>query len=144
MPLLVPLEWRKVIEEHAMARGAFTLALRHIRKLAGVEPSEVLSDGALLERFADKGDQEAFALLMDRHGTLVLDVCQRVLGNAHHAEDAFQATFLVLVRKARSLAGQHTVAGWLHTVAFHLALRVRAREAHRRTAEREVSQMPKH
>lgn len=83
-----------------------------------------LSDAVLLERFA-RGDQAAFELLVWRHGPMVLAACRRVLRDGHTAEDAFQATFLVLARKAGSVRG--AVAGWLHRVALRVCLRMKRR-----------------
>lgn len=124
-----------------MAQGPLGLALQHIRKLAGRQQEAGVSDGQLLSRFAARQEEPAFAELMARHGPLVLGVCRRVLHDEHAAEDAFQATFLVLVRRARALAHQDTVAAWLYTVAYHMALRVRARQARERSREQEAHDM---
>ncbi len=85
-----------------MANSQAGLILQHIRKLAATG-SEPLADRELVQRFVSARDEAAFAMLVRRHGQMVLRVCQRVLHNAHDAEDAFQATFLVLSRKAGSL-----------------------------------------
>jgi serpin B len=100
------------------------------------------SDGQLLERFADHRDEAAFEALLLRHGPMVWNVCNRVLGNASDADDAFQATFLVLLRKARSIARRDSVGSWLHGVAYRVALDARARAVRRRTHEREGATMP--
>src|ERR687886_656071 len=77
--------------------------LRHIRRLVSRPHSDPDTDAALLDRFVRHGEEAAFALLVARHGPMVLGVCRRVLGDAHEAEDAFQATFLVLARKAATV-----------------------------------------
>src|SRR5438105_4413785 len=98
---------------------------RFIRKLAEVEYGLKRTDRELLKEFANGGDEAAFAALVRRHGPMVLRLCQRVLGNEQDAEDAFQATFLVLSSKAGSLRPQDSVAGWLHTVAYRMAQKAR-------------------
>jgi RNA polymerase sigma factor (sigma-70 family) len=95
-------------------------------------------DTELLQRFAAHRDEAAFSALVRRHGPLVLGVCRRVLHNTHTAEDAFQATFLLLVRKAGSLAYPEKLSSWLHGVACRVAGKARAREARRRTCEESV------
>ncbi|MCI0457599.1 MAG: sigma-70 family RNA polymerase sigma factor, partial [Gemmataceae bacterium] len=122
-----------------MASGQLTLVVRHIHKLAGVTPVEDLADGQLLERFLASHEEEAFTALVRRHGSMVLGVCRRILRNRHAAEDAFQATFLVLLRKARSLDRRGSVASWLYTVAYHVALKARASDARRQQRERKVA-----
>ncbi len=98
-----------------------------------------LADGRLLEIFTTEGDaaarETAFGALVERHGPVVLKVCRDVLRNEHAAEDAFQATFLVLARRARSIRKAHSVASWLFGVARRVALKARADEARRRATE---------
>src|SRR5262245_52766118 len=84
-----------------------------------------LMDAELLEMFIRQRDEAAFELLVRRHGPMVLGVCRRVLANIHDAEDAFQATFLVLVRKASAVKPREQVGNWLHGVAFRTALEAR-------------------
>ena len=100
------------------------------------------SDGQLLERFAANQDPGAFALLIERHGPMVLGVCRRVLNHEQEAEDAFQATFLVLVRRAGSLERPELLGNWLYGVAYRTAHKARARLARRRHHERRVQPMP--
>jgi RNA polymerase sigma factor (sigma-70 family) len=107
--------------------------LRHIRRLASRPPSE--SDAALLARFVRSRDEDAFTALVERYGRLVAGVCRRVLGDAHEAEDAAQATFLVLARKAATLRRPDALAAWLHGTAYRLALRCRRADARRRCRE---------
>jgi RNA polymerase sigma factor (sigma-70 family) len=124
-----------------MAHSTFDVVLRRLRRLVGA-PADGLSDHALLERFASVQDEAAFETLVRRHGPMVLAVCRRVLGDSHAAEDAFQATFLVLVRKAGMLRRQGSLAGWLYTVARHAALRARTDAQRRRERERHATPRP--
>jgi hypothetical protein len=89
--------------------------------MAGTPDHAALSDGELLERFVRGHDEAAFAALVRRHGPMVLGVCRRILRDDHTAEDAFQATFLVLFRRARSLDQRGSLAGYLDTVAYRAA-----------------------
>jgi RNA polymerase sigma factor (sigma-70 family) len=124
-----------------MADGPLSSVLRHLRTLIGPSRAEELTDSQLLERFTTRREEAAFAALVQRHGPMVFGVCRRLLRNLHDAEDAFQATFLVLVRKAASLDGQRSLGNWLYTVASRLALKVRANAAKRRARERQVADM---
>ncbi|QEH35976.1 ECF RNA polymerase sigma factor SigE [Aquisphaera giovannonii] len=112
-----------------------------LNRLIGAGSLVGLGDGELLERFLSDRDEEAFAAIVTRHGPMVLRVCRGVLRNASDAEDAFQATFLILVRKARSLRGYADVGGWLHRVAYRVAIQANADAARRRTREREAGAM---
>ena len=83
-----------------------------------------LSDGQLLERFASHQEQSAFEALLARHGPMVWGVCLRALGRQQEAEDAFQATFLVLARRASAIRQRDGIGGWLHAVARRLAIKL--------------------
>src|SRR5437588_3722109 len=96
------------------------------------------TDRELLQSFSSRHDSAAFEALLQRHGPMVLGVCRRLLRDSHAAEDAFQATFLVLVRKARSIRKKEAVGSWLYGVACRVAREARARTARRRTHERQV------
>src|SRR5262249_12073054 len=124
-----------------MATASLDSVLHHLRRLVGVPRSGEPTDAQLLRRFARQRDEAAFALLVQRHGPMVLGVCQRVLGHRQDAEDAFQAAFLVLARQAAAMAWRDSVSAWLYTVAYRLALRARARAARRRFHERQVASM---
>jgi RNA polymerase sigma factor (sigma-70 family) len=114
--------------------GAQTGQVLHtLRQLAAGQFADGLTDRELLRRYAAGRDEGAFAALVRRHGPLVLGTCRRVLHDAHAAEDVFQVAFLALARKASSPGWRDCVAGWLHLIAYRLALKVRA-EADRRTA----------
>jgi RNA polymerase sigma factor (sigma-70 family) len=112
--------------------------LRHLRGLA-LPGAGQLPDRELLQRFASDRDGAAFEELVRRHGPMVLRVCRRILREEHDAEDAFQATFLVLARKAGLLQRQESVGNWLYGVASRLALRARADAAGRRDRERRAT-----
>ncbi len=100
------------------------------------------TDGQLLEHFISQRDEAAFALLLRRHGAMVWSVCRRVLGNVHDADDAFQAAFLVLVRKADSVRPREAVGNWLYGVAYRTALEARGRIARRRAKELSLRDVP--
>ncbi len=114
-----------------MARQPYGIVQQQIERLLQRGSLAGLSEWQLLERYATQRDERAFEALVVRHGPMVLGVCRRVLLNEQAAEDAFQATFLVLIRKAPSLDQGKPLGNWLYTVAFRLALRIRANEARR-------------
>jgi RNA polymerase sigma factor (sigma-70 family) len=101
------------------------------------------TDAQLLEAFISRHDEAAFTALVRRHGPMVLGVCKRVLQNVHDAEDAFQATFLILARRADTIGNPAALPGWLHEVARRTAARARTTKATRRMHERRVPDMPK-
>src|SRR5450755_943366 len=105
--------------------------LRRIRHLFTAKADAGATDADLLRRFADVRDEAAFELLVWRHAALVLHVCRQMLRDEHAVEDAFQATFLVLCRKAGSISNREALPGWLHRVAFRVALRARPSPAAR-------------
>ena len=109
-----------------MVGGQPNPVIRYLRRLAGSPPDTDRSDEELLRRFVLERSQDAFATLVDKHGPMVLGVCRRVLRNAQDVEDAFQATFLVLVRKAGSLRQPTLLASWLYGVAYRTAIKARA------------------
>jgi RNA polymerase sigma factor (sigma-70 family) len=125
-----------------MVGGRLHNLLRYLRRVAAPADSRAVTDSQLLERFVTAGDQDAFELLARRHAPMILGVCRRVLGDAHDAEDAFQATFLVLAKKAASAARHRSLGGWLYTVAQRVALRARARRAARATHEQPLKEPP--
>jgi RNA polymerase sigma factor (sigma-70 family) len=126
-----------------MARAVQAEALQHVRMLFEAGAVGGLTDRQLLERFrARDGEiaELAFAALVDRHGPMILRVCRRTLRDEHDAQDAFQATFLVLVRRAGSLRAQESLGGWLHGVACRVAACARAATARRRAHERKAAE----
>jgi RNA polymerase sigma factor (sigma-70 family) len=118
-----------------MAPASIHPLLCDIRQFA----TSFLDDRELLERFARRRDEAAFAALVRRHGPLVLSVCRRVLGDWHAAEDAFQGTFLVLARQAASVKWPEALGPWLHGVASRTALKARTQAARRRACERQAA-----
>jgi RNA polymerase sigma-70 factor (ECF subfamily) len=102
---------------------------------------DVASDRQLLERFVARHDQKAFSALVERHGPMVWAVCRRLLRQAEDAEDAFQATFLVLVRRAGSIDRPELLGNWLYGVAYRTACKARAAAARRRVQERQAASM---
>src|SRR5262249_21013486 len=125
-----------------MAAGQMNSLVQHLRRVALVHDSGERTDGQLLECFVGRRDETAFEALVRRHGPMVLGVCRRLLGNAHDAEDAFQATFLVLVRKAATLRQRELVGNWLYGTAYRAALETKAASAAHRAKERQVREMP--
>jgi RNA polymerase sigma factor (sigma-70 family) len=124
-----------------MAKGQLGNVLRHIRHLLGSGSAGDLTDGQLLDHFRSARDADAFAALVERHGPMVHGVCCRILPDGNDADDAFQATFLVLARKADSIRKGDSVGGWLHGVAARIAARSRAATSRRRNHERQAAAM---
>jgi RNA polymerase sigma factor (sigma-70 family) len=118
-----------------MTSGHLAVLLRQLRSFAGVREAAALGDRHLLERFTRGRDEAAFAELLRRHGGMVWGVCRRVLADSADADDAFQATFLVLLHKAATLRGRNSLAGWLQGVAWRLARKLKAEAARRRLKE---------
>ena len=114
-----------------MAASQLNAILRHIRRSISTATAAVPTDSGLLARFVNDKDPAAFEALVQRHGSMVLGVCRRVLGNVHDAEDAFQATFLVLIGKAASIRKYESLSQWLYGVAYRIALKARALAARR-------------
>src|SRR5688500_10952038 len=108
------------------------------------EPSELrgLKDDELLARFFQGREDAAFATLVERYGPLVFGVCRRILSDPNDADDAFQATFLVLVRKGGTLRDPGKLANWLYGVAYRTARKVKAKAALRTKSERQAVEMP--
>jgi RNA polymerase sigma factor (sigma-70 family) len=119
-----------------MASGPSAGSLKHLQTLFQAGTVGGLTDGQLLERFVQRGDEAAFAALVERHGPMVFRVCQSRLGDRHDAEDAFQATFLILAQSARSIHNSEAVGGWLFGVAGRVSARARSVTRRRTIAER--------
>jgi len=117
------------------------VALRQIKRLFAEGVISGLSDAQLLDRFIEQRDPGAFEALLARQGPMVLSVCRGILRDPNDAEDAFQATFLVMVKKAGTIRARHTPGGWLYQVAHRVAIQANKAGARRRTHEREARQM---
>jgi RNA polymerase sigma factor (sigma-70 family) len=118
-----------------MAINVLNRVVHQLRRSSAQQASAALLDGDLLENYISRRDEAAFEALVRRHGPMVLGVCQRILRNHADAEDAFQATFLVLVRRAQSIRKKGAVANWLYGVAHHTALKARIMNRTRRSKE---------
>jgi RNA polymerase sigma factor (sigma-70 family) len=117
--------------------------IQHVREAVLRECGAAPSDSELLEKYLCRRDEASFEVLVHRHGPMVLGVCRRVLGNEADSEDAFQATFLVFVRKAASIRSRNTLGNWLYGVAHNTALKAKAMNRKRRAKEQEAGQMPR-
>src|SRR5713226_7930441 len=118
-----------------MATAQLGTLLRHIHQLAALPGGRQRTDRQLLEDFAGRRDEAAFAALVARHGPMVLRVCRRVLSHEQDAEDAFQATFLVLARNIGSIRKHDALANWLYGVANRTAMKAKRSAARRRKHE---------
>jgi RNA polymerase sigma factor (sigma-70 family) len=121
-----------------MAVGQSSPLVRHIYRIA-CSGADGPTDGQLLEQYVYRNNEEAFAGLVRRHGAMVHGVCSRVLGNCHDADDAYQATFLVLIRKASKLVCHDCIGGWLHLVAYRTALKARSAARRRQLIEMQAA-----
>ncbi len=124
-----------------MAVSRMIRVVERLRRAVSPELGRV-TDGQLLGGFLDERDEKAFTLLVRRHGPMVWGVCRRLLTHHQDAEDAFQATFLVLVRKATSIVPRDRVANWLYGVAYQTALKARALAVRKKAREKQTACMP--
>jgi RNA polymerase sigma factor (sigma-70 family) len=127
-----------------MGTNGFIGMIRHLRRVALRRDGAGLTDGDLLELYVSRRDEAAFDALVHRHGAMVLGVCRRILRNEADAEDAFQATFLVFVRKAALIRSQNAVSNWLYGVAHNTAMKAKAMNRKRYVKERQAGTVPKH
>src|SRR5262245_3152230 len=125
-----------------MAAKGMSQVIRWLGETARPPGEAGRTDGQLLEAYVTRRDGAALGALVRRHAPMVWGVCRRVLRQDQDAEDAFQATFLVLVRKAASVVPREMVANWLYGVARQTALKARAMSARRMARERQVADMP--
>jgi RNA polymerase sigma factor (sigma-70 family) len=125
-----------------MGKALSSPILRVIRQVVEDPEMRESSDRDLLQQFSERRDTAAFHALLRRHGPMVFDVCLGVLGNEANAEDAFQATFLILAQKATSIRKAASVGSWLHSVAYRTALQARAQEATRKKSEAHAPPRP--
>jgi RNA polymerase sigma factor (sigma-70 family) len=125
-----------------VSSGSLQDVVGYLRRTVAPAAGQGVADAELLDRFVRAQDQAAFELLVWRHGRMVLGLCRRVLRHGHDAEDAFQATFLALARRASSVGRRGTVAGWLYRVAYRTALAARERQAKRRLREQPLAGVP--
>jgi RNA polymerase sigma factor (sigma-70 family) len=125
-----------------MVNGQFGEVLRFVRDLTGSCGLARMTDGELLRHFVGRRDGAAFAALVERHGPMVLGLCRRVLGRAQDVDDAFQATFLVLVQRAGSIAHAESVGSWLYGVAHRICVRIKTNARKRLARERPITDTP--
>jgi RNA polymerase sigma factor (sigma-70 family) len=125
-----------------MASKGLQPVVWHLRRMALLHDGAGLPDSTLLGMFVDQSDAVAFEALLLRHGPMVHGVCKRILGNPHDAQDAAQATFLVLINKAKSVRRRAMIGNWLYGVARQTAIRMRSQNAKRWRREKQVAAMP--
>jgi RNA polymerase sigma factor (sigma-70 family) len=125
-----------------MQNSRMSKVVQHLHSAALLGGSAELTDGQLLECFVSRHEEAALEALVRRHGVMVWGVCHRMLQNHHDAEDAFQATFLVLLRKATTIVPREMVGNWLYGVAHQTALKARATRAKQRAREMQVMELP--
>jgi RNA polymerase sigma factor (sigma-70 family) len=125
-----------------MDGGRLRKVIQRLRRAAAPPGAGGLTDADLLRRWVAHRDEAAFEALLWRHAAAVLGVCRRVLHDAHEAEDAAQAAFLALARKARSIGRRQAVAAWLYTVAYRAALRARSRRPRAAVPLHDLSALP--
>src|SRR5262245_43199710 len=125
-----------------MPTGQANRLMPTLRRVVLARQSAARTDGDLLGAFVTTRDAEAFAELVRRHGPMVLGVCRRVVGDHTTADDAFQASFLVLARRAGTVRPREQVGSWLYGVAYRTALKARMVLARRRSREKQVDVMP--
>jgi RNA polymerase sigma factor (sigma-70 family) len=124
-----------------MANAQLHGVLHHLHSLRDAQAMTEAPDAQLVERFARGHEEAPFAALVRRHGPMVWSVSRRVLANLHDAEDVFQATFLLLARKAQAIRKAESVGSWLHGVAQRLALKVRVQQVRRQAREKRAADM---
>ncbi len=134
---------RVVAAGGVMAHGDEGAVLRQVRRLFGTGTVAGLAEGPLLDRFVSRGDEAAFEALVARHGPMVLGVCRQMLRDPNDVDDAFQATFLVLVRRAGSIRRRDRLGPWLHGVAYRVSTRARRLSAARRSLADDVADVPR-
>lgn len=125
-----------------MADGNRGTAINQLRRLIGEESGCTLTDAQLVQSFVQRRDEASFEVLVWRHGTMVFNLCQRILHDKHEAEDAFQAVFLVLARKAGSIGKSEAVGSWLYKTAYRIALRLRAKMEKHGVAREAIDDVP--
>ena len=125
-----------------MSQGQLGSLLQHIRRLVGGAAGADAPDAQLLEAFIARREEAAFTSLVQRHGPLVLGVCRRVMADAHEAEDAFQAVFMILAKRAGAVRRPEALASWLYGVAYRVAARARGGRGKRSQHESQVTSMP--